>query len=112
MRDTQRICGGQPDGVGSEGSGVPSTGFVYVGLQDRVMVPAYLEAIAESLRAGTIVLAAGEQEFSATPSELVRLRVEAGRSEESVHMTVKLSWSEEMPGGETAAALLISSEGP
>lgn len=77
--------------------------FVYVGLHDFDTVPEYLQAIAESIRQREIVLTSGEQRFVATPAKLVRVRVEAARGEESVHLTVKLSWSEDTaPAGQTA----------
>jgi amphi-Trp domain-containing protein len=87
-------------------------GFTYVGLHDTEAVPMYLEAIAASIRERSVVLVSGDEEFTATPGELVRVRVEAGRSEETVHVTIRLSWSEDaLPPGQ-APALLVCSRKP
>jgi len=72
----------------------------------------YLEAIAESIRERSIVLVSGDEEFTATPGELVRVRVEAGRSEETVHVTIRLSWSEDALTPGQAPALRICSRKP
>jgi amphi-Trp domain-containing protein len=78
----------------------PAARFTYVGLCDTAAVPPYLEAIAKSMRERNIVLVSGDETFTATPGELVKVRLEAGRSEEIVHVTIRLSWSEDalVPG--------------
>lgn len=81
--------------------------FVYVGLHDFDTVPEYLQAIAEGIRRREIVLTSGKQRFVATPAQLVRVRVEASRGEEAVHLTVKLSWNEDTaPAGQTPPLLI------
>ena len=81
--------------------------FVYVGLHDSDAVPEYLQAIADSIRQRKIVLTSGEQRFVATPAKLVRVRVEASRGEEAVHLMVKLSWNEDTaPAGQTPPLLI------
>jgi len=81
--------------------------FVYVGLRDVRSVPEYLESIAESLRRRNLVLASGDQEFTARPAELVKVRVEAGRAEDVVSLTIKLSWNEDVPGTGEDATLRV-----
>lgn len=93
-------------------SPAPAAGFTYVGLHDFAAIPAYLEAIAEGIRDRSMTLASGDEVFSAKPAELVRIRVEAGRSEEIVHVTVRLSWSEDPVAPESAPGLSIGSKRP
>ena len=83
--------------------------FVYVGLIDADSVPGYLEAIAQSVRERTLILASGAQQFIAWPADLVRVRVEAARTEETVNLTIKLSWTEDAAANGGGSALRVGS---
>jgi amphi-Trp domain-containing protein len=85
--------------------------FSYVGLQDPSSAAEFLGAIADSLRDGSVSLTSGDQGFQATPSELVRLRIEAKRSEETVNLMVVLSWSEALLRAQTPATLQVGLQG-
>jgi amphi-Trp domain-containing protein len=103
---------GQLAGDAPARTDLPATGFTYVGLCDTAAVPPYLEALAESMRERNIVLVSGGETFTATPGELVKVRLEAGRSEEIVHVTIRLSWSEDALAHGQAPTLVVGSTKP
>jgi amphi-Trp domain-containing protein len=86
----------------------PASAFAHVALHNRAEVPAYLDALSECFRAGRLVLSSGDEEFRAEPAELVRVKLDAERSEEVVHVTIRLSWSESSSAAFSAAPLSIN----
>jgi amphi-Trp domain-containing protein len=68
--------------------------FRHESLQDRVSIARYLEALAEGLRTGRLVLRSDAKELVLEPRGLLGLEISAKRNEGRTRLLVKVGWSD------------------
>ncbi len=66
--------------------------FVFESMQDAESIRAYLEAVMEGLRKGRLVVAAGKEEFTLQPAELLTFAVKARKRGGSGRLSLTISW--------------------
>jgi amphi-Trp domain-containing protein len=68
--------------------------FRHESVQDRESVLAYLEAVAEGVRQGRLVLRSDVDELVVEPAGLLNLRVSVRRLDMHTRLAVTLSWAD------------------
>lgn len=82
--------------------------FSYESLQDARSIVAYMQALADGLSEGSLVLASNGDELVLEPQGLLRFRVEAKRSSSRERLVLKVSWRSDQAPDEGAGALEIN----
>ncbi len=66
--------------------------FVFESMQDAESIRKYLEAVMEGLRKGKLVVAAGQEEFTLQPAELLTFTVKARKRGGAGRLALTISW--------------------
>ena len=80
--------------------------FTHESLQDCDSIVAYLQALADGFKNGSLTLATKDEEVALHPHGLLRFRLEANRAAHRSRVILKVSWREDRPDQEPGASSL------